>query len=160
MDLKGLSGGQYRPLSEEQVKTIHEASLSILEKTGFTYESGLDDTLTMLEKAGVTVDRDQSRIFFPRNLVIEQAAIAPEQVIMYSRDGKNDLDLTKHRVHLGTGGAAIKILDLETGEARSTTLQDLYQVTRLVDQLNNISTEQHPLSGKAVYPDRYSKRGL
>jgi trimethylamine--corrinoid protein Co-methyltransferase len=39
MDRKGLSGGQYRPLSEEQVKTIHEASLSILEKTGFTYES-------------------------------------------------------------------------------------------------------------------------
>jgi trimethylamine--corrinoid protein Co-methyltransferase len=88
MDLKGLSGGQYRPLSEEQVKTIHEASLSILEKTGFTYESGLDDTLTMLEKAGVTVDRDKSRIIFPRDLVIERAAIAPEQVIMYSRDGQ------------------------------------------------------------------------
>ena len=138
MDLKGLSGGQYQPLSEEQIKTIHEASLSILEKTGFTYESGLDDTLTMLKKAGVTVDRDRSRITFPRDLVIEQAAIAPEQVIMYSRDGKNDLDLTKHRVHLGTGGAAIKVLDLETGEARSTTLQDLYQLTRLVDQLDNI----------------------
>jgi trimethylamine--corrinoid protein Co-methyltransferase len=57
---------------------------------------------------------------------------------MYSRDGKNDLDLTKERVHLGTGGAAVKILDLETGKARSTTLQDLYQLTRLVDQLDNI----------------------
>lgn len=138
MDLKGLTGGQYRPLSEEQVKTIHEASISILEKTGFTYESGLDDTLTMLEKAGVTLDRDRSRITFPKDLIIEQAAIAPEQVIMYSRDGKNDLDLINHRVHLGTGGAAIKVLDLETGEARSTTLQDLYQLTRLVDQLDNI----------------------
>jgi len=138
MDLKGLTGGQYRPLSEEQIKTIHEASLSILEKTGFTYESGLDDILAMLEKEGASVNRDRSRITFPRDLVIEQAAIAPEQVIMYSRDGKNDLDLTKHRVHLGTGGAAIKVLDLETGEARSTTLQDLYQLTRLVDQLDNI----------------------
>ncbi|MBC8460956.1 MAG: trimethylamine methyltransferase family protein [Deltaproteobacteria bacterium] len=138
MDLKGLSGGQYRPLSEEQVKTVHEASLSILEKTGFTYESGLDETLAMLEKAGASVDRARSRIIFPRDLVIEQAAVAPERVVMYSRDGKNDLDLEKHSVHLGTGGAAIKILDLETGEARPSTLKDLYQLGRLVDQLDNI----------------------
>ena len=59
-------------------------------------------------------------------------------MILCSRDGKNDLDLTEHRVHLGTGGAAIKILDLETGEARPSTLKDLYQLGRLVDQLENI----------------------
>jgi trimethylamine--corrinoid protein Co-methyltransferase len=41
MDLKGLSGGQYRPLSDEQIETIHQASLSILEKTGFTFEGYL-----------------------------------------------------------------------------------------------------------------------
>lgn len=138
MDLKGLSGGQYRPLSEEQIKVIHEASLSILEKTGFTYESGLEDTLEMLEKAGVKIDRDRSRIFFPRDLVTEQAARAPGRVVLYSRDSQNDLDLSKHHVYLGTGGAAIKILDLETGEARATTLKDLYQLGRLVDQLKNI----------------------
>ncbi|MEX1327846.1 MAG: hypothetical protein AB1Z29_13660 [Desulfobacterales bacterium] len=42
-----------------------------------------------------------------------QADRAPERVVLFSRDGKNDLDLTQHRVYLGTGGAAIKILDLE-----------------------------------------------
>ena len=138
MNLKGLSGGQYRPLTDEQVKTIHEASLAILERTGFTYESGLENTLTMLEKAGVTVNRDQSRLFFPKDLVVEQTHKAPERVIMYSRDGKNDLDLTKDRAHLGTGGAAIRIIDLETGKARSTTLKDLYQLGKMVDQLKNI----------------------
>ncbi|UCF82184.1 MAG: trimethylamine methyltransferase family protein [Desulfobacteraceae bacterium] len=138
MNSKGLSGGLYRPLSEEKLKTIHEASLAILEKTGLTYESGLEDTLAMLEKADASVDRDRSRIFFTRDLIIEQAAKAPERVVMYSRDGKNDLDLTKHRVHLGTGGAAIKILDLETGAARPSTLKDLYQLGRLADHLDNI----------------------
>ncbi len=138
MKLQGLSGGQYRPLSEKKVKTIHEAALSILEKTGFTYESGLEDTLTMLEKAGASVDRDRSRIYFSGDLLMEQASRAPEQVVMYSRDGKNDLDLAEHRVHLGTGGAAIRILDLETGESRPSTLKDLYQLGRLVDRLDNI----------------------
>jgi trimethylamine--corrinoid protein Co-methyltransferase len=138
MNLKGLSGGQYRPLSNEQIANIHQASLSILEKTGFTFESGLEDTLDMLEKFGATVNRSNTRIHFPRDLVMEQAVKAPEQVVLFSRDGRNDLDLTEHRVHLGTGGAAIRILDLETGKARPSTLKDLYQLGRLVDRLDNI----------------------
>jgi len=135
---KGLSGGLYKPLSEKDVETIHEASLNILEKTGFTYESGLDSTLALLENAGAFVDRKADRIYFPRDLISEQAAKAPAQVILYSRDGQNDLNLTEDRVHLGTGGAAIKVLDLETEDPRPSTLNDLYQLARLVDRLENI----------------------
>ena len=51
MSYKGLSGGMYKPLSEKEVEVVHEASLQILEKTGFTYESGLDDTLALVEGA-------------------------------------------------------------------------------------------------------------
>jgi len=138
MGNQSLSGGQYRPLSDNQVKAIHEASLTILEKTGFAYESGLEETVGMLEKAGAEVDRKISRIFFPRNLVMEQVEKAPERVLLYSRDGKNDLDLGEDRVYLGTGGAALNVLDLETGQARPSTLKDLYQFGLLVEQLQNI----------------------
>ena len=41
MPLKGLAGGLYKPLSSEDIATIHEASLNILENIGMTYESGL-----------------------------------------------------------------------------------------------------------------------
>jgi len=155
MKLKGLSGGQYRPLSEEQIKTIHEASLSILKKIGFTFESGLEDALDMLEKAGATIDRNNARIYFPRDLVMEQAVKAPERVVLFSRDGRNDLDLTEHHVHLGTGGAAIRILDLETGEARPSTLKDLYQLGRLVDRLDNIHFFLRPCIPTDIPPTAY-----
>lgn len=138
MNLMGLQGGQYRPLSSKQVKTIHEASLKILEKTGITYEKGLEDTVQMLEDNGATIDRESRNIKLPREMVVEQVAKAPEKVLLCGQDSKNDLHLTENRVHLGTGGAAIKILDPETGEVRSTTLKDLYDVSRLVDQLDNI----------------------
>jgi len=138
MNLKGLSGGLYTPLSPDQVETIHEASLTILESIGLTYESGLDATLEILEDAGARIDRNQARIIFPRKLVIAQAAKAPEQVILCSRDGENDLDLSQHQVYLGTGGAAIQILDLESNDIRPSTLNDLYQLGRLVDALDNI----------------------
>ena len=155
MQLKGLSGGQYRPLSEEHIKTIHEASLRILEKTGFTFEAGLEDTLDMLKKAGATIDRNNARIYFPRDLVMEQSSKAPERVVLFSRDGRNDLDLTEHRVHMGTGGAAIRILDLETGESRPSTLKDLYQLGRLVDQLDNIHFFLRPCIPTDIPPAAY-----
>src|SRR5512147_1428684 len=106
--MKGLPGGQYKPLSDDNIRTLHEAALTLLEKTGFTYESGLDDTVLMLEAAGAKVDRQAARIRFPRALVTEQVSKAPRRVVLYSRDGKNDLDLTEDKVHLGTGGAAIR----------------------------------------------------
>jgi trimethylamine--corrinoid protein Co-methyltransferase len=138
MNLMGLQGGQYRPLTPAQIKTIHQASLQILGKTGITYESGLENTVQMLEDNGATIDRDKKNIIFPKGLITEQVAKAPEKVVLCGQDSKNDLHLTENRVHLGTGGAAIKILDPETGEVRSTTLKDLYNVSRLVDQLDNI----------------------
>ncbi len=138
MRLKGLDGGIYQPLSSDGIQTIHDASLTILEKTGVAYESGLDETVEMLGNAGATVDRDRRRIRFFRDLILQQIAKAPSQVILYARDGKNDLDLTEDKVHLGTGGAAVKILDLETGQPRSSTLRDLYDLGRLVDRLDHI----------------------
>ncbi len=138
MKLKGLAGGLYKPLSETDIDTIHDAALTILEKIGVTYETGLDDTLEMLEKAGAAVDRERARITFPRALVEAQTRLAPERVVLCGRGDGTDLDLTDHQVHMGTGGAAIKVLDLETGQARSTTLKDIYRIGRVVDRMDNI----------------------
>ena len=138
MNTKGLYGGIYKPLSPDGIDSIHEASLSILERTGFTYEAGLEETVDMLAKAGARIDWQKRRIRFSHELIREQVAKAPSQVILYARDGKNDLDLTEDRVHLGTGGAAVKILDLDTGQPRSSTLRDLYDLGRLVDRLDHI----------------------
>ncbi len=138
MNLMGFQGGQYQPLSQKQVETIHGASLQILEKIGITYETGLDATVDMLEANGAIIDRADQTIKFPASLIQTSVAKAPEQVILYGQDSKNDLNLTENRVHMGTGGGTIKILDPDTGEVRATTLSDLHDVSRLVDQLDNV----------------------
>lgn len=138
MNLMGFQGGQYRPLSQAQIETIHNTSLRILKDIGITFESGLEDTARTLENNGATVNWENKTIHFPQEMVTEHVAKAPEKVTLYGRDPKHDLILTEDRVHLGTGGGTIKILDLETGDVRSTTLQDLHNVSRLVDKLENI----------------------
>lgn len=138
MNLKGQQGGQYRPLSSEQIDTIHQASLHILAHTGMTYETGLEDTLDLLAQNGAVIDKNMKRIRFPEDLVMQCAAKAPDRVVLCGQVPDNDLDLGRDRVYLGTGGAAIKILDIDTGKIRPTTLDDLFQVSRLVDQLPNV----------------------
>ncbi|MDJ0781617.1 MAG: trimethylamine methyltransferase family protein [Desulfosarcinaceae bacterium] len=138
MDSKGLNGGIYKPLSPAGIVAIHDAALSILEGTGMTYEEGLEETLDMLSAAGAHVDASKARVTFPRDLIVAQLAKAPKRVVLHGRKRAHDLDLTEDKVHIGTGGAAIKILDLDTGEIRPTTLRDIYNLGRLVDRLDHI----------------------
>lgn len=140
----GLTGDIYRPLSAEQVATIHERALDLLEDCGMTYEDGLDDVVQVLEKVDCTIDRGKKRINFPRQLVNEMVAKAPGEFILYSRDSENDLKMGKNRVYAGTGGTAVRILDLDTGEARQTKLKDAHNVARIVDQMKNIHFFQSP----------------
>lgn len=150
-------GGQYQPLSRKQVVQIHEASLTILENVGCSFEEELRDTAEMLGKVGAQVDHDRLRITFPRDLVIEEAAKAPERVVLYGREQNHDLELGGDQVHMGTGGAAIKILDLQTGDARPSTLTDLYLLGRLVDRLQNIHFFLRPCLPLDIPEDAYDE---
>ncbi len=132
----GLEGGQYRPLADEGVRRIHDAALSVLERTGV--EILESECRHILEQAGAKVDAARNRVFIPRQMVEAALKTVNRQVVLYSKDGQTDLHLRGKRVHLGTGGAAINILDLETGQARQTRLRDLYDIGRLVETLDNI----------------------
>ena len=151
----GRRGGQYQPLNPEQIHQIHQASLTILETIGFTYEEGLDDTLTMLQNAGATIDKDQTRIYFPRDLILSQISKTPEQVILYSRDAQNDIDLWGDRVYMGTGGMAVTVVDMDTGQARNSCLQDIYNIGRIVDSLDHIHFFLRPCTAHDVPPSAH-----
>ncbi len=65
-------------------------------------------------------------------------ATAQNEVFLAGRDPKHDMVLGGARVYMGTGGAAVKILDLKTQRVRETTLADVAEIGRLVDALDNI----------------------
>ena len=138
MNSGGLSGGIYKPLNPEQVELIHGEALRLLEEVGMTYESGQDDLLSLVKRAGCRVDQTSMRIFFPPQLVEEMVAQAPGEFTLYSRNGKNDLQLGKDRVYAGTGGTTVKILDLDSQAVRPSTVMDIHNVARLVEEMKHI----------------------
>ena len=151
----GLIGGQYRPLSAEQIETIHDAALHILETTGLTYEPNLEDVIDELEQKGVQVDRSDRRLRFSRDWINSKITQAPEQFTLFSRDGRNDLEVGHDRVYLGNGGAAIRVFDTESEEARVPVLKDIYNIGRIMDRLDNIHFCLRPCMPTDV-PDPYA----
>ena len=148
--LVGLVGGQYKPLTADQVRRIHEAALSILERTGVKVEE--PEALRSFRDAGATVDDETSRVRLPRSLVEDAVDWAPARVVLAGRDPQWDLVLEGARVHIGTGGAALNVLDLETGQPRPAVLHDVAELARLVDALDNVHFYLVP-----IYPTELDK---
>ncbi len=132
----GQTGGQYRPLSEPQIEAIYATALRILS------ELGLGESPPVLTQQalgrGATINR-LGRLCFPRSMVEDIISRAARTFVFYGRDPKHDFLLGDDKVYFGTGGAAVQTLDLQTGRYRPSTLQDLYDFTRLVDTLKNVS---------------------
>lgn len=147
----GLEGGRYQPLTPAEVHRIHEAALTVLERTGI--EVVESECRHLLAEAGARVDAARNRVYLPRELVARALALANRNVVLYSRDGKTDLHLQGKRVHLGTGGAAVLVLDLEGGQARHSVLRDIYDIGRLVDTLDNIHFYLRPVVARDVGND-------
>ncbi len=148
-------GGQYKPLSDEQVETIHNAALTILEEVGITYTPDQSDLIEELRITGARIERAESRIRFDRELIKQALSHAPDRLVLYSRNGKNDLDLHGDRVHFGNGGTTTRILDVETGQCRPSSLDDLFQIARLVERLNNIDLFIRPCTPMELPEDAY-----
>ena len=53
-------------------------------------------------------------------------------------------------VHIGTGGAAVQILDAATGTYRDSVLGDLWTMMRVVDELPNIHYGLRPLVARDI----------
>jgi trimethylamine--corrinoid protein Co-methyltransferase len=138
----GMEGGNYKPLTDTDVLKIHHAALDALEQIGLADapESGVE----IMTKAGAILGED-GRLRFPRALVEDMLAIAAKKVTLFSRDGKNDLELWGNRVHYGTAGAAVHLVDVENNDYRECTVQDLFDAAKIVNTLDNVHFFQRPM---------------
>ena len=130
-------GGLYRPLSPESLEKLHAASMDVFEKVGVrvAYQPVLD----LWKKAGgEVVDEENKVIRLDRNVVEKCIRSAPSEVVLCGREPRYDLVLSGTRTYVGTGGTALNVLDLETGQRRPTNIRDVAAAARVCDALDNI----------------------
>lgn len=135
---RGLNGGQYKPLSDEDILKIHATSLQVFSEIGV--QVNFADALDLFRKAGAKIDREARIAKFDPKLVQELIALAPSVVRLYGRDdnGSLDCEIGGTKVYMGTGGTALNVLDSGKNKARRSKLDDIKKMARLVDALDNI----------------------
>ena len=140
----GVLGGKFQPLSTQDMDQIHEAVLHLLETLGMSQAP--QSMVDVVTTRGGTLT-DEGRLLFPRALIEEAIAGINRDVVLWSRRNGYNLNISGARVHVGTGGAAPRVLDLDTHTYRESTIRDLYDMARVVDVQEHIHFFSRPVVG-------------
>ena len=147
----GMQGGTYHPLSRLDMERINESALTALEEIGLADapQSGVD----IMVGAGA-IYGDDGRLRYPRALIEDMLAKANREITLFGRNLKHDLHLSEKKVHYGTAGAAVHMVDVESRSYRESTVRDLHDAARIVEHLNNIHFVQRPMVCRDILDNR------
>jgi trimethylamine---corrinoid protein Co-methyltransferase len=144
--MKPTVGGQYRPLTDEGIRKIHDSAMTLLSEIGVEVHSKL--AFDTFQKRGAVCDASRKLVKLSRPMVEDSIARAPKKVVLCGREEKHDLYCEGKNVYLGTGGTVLNVIDLETDMKRQTQLKDVRDIARLCDALENVHFMVLP-----VYPN-------
>lgn len=126
------SAGRLTILSSRDLERLDAAALDVLASVGVSVPSGA--AVDALVAQGAEAEGDVVR--FPPALVRRLVALAPGHITLGARAGA-PLE-TGHRSLLTTDGCCVEIYDLESGEKRGTTADDVATISRVVDAMPEV----------------------
>lgn len=146
----GMPGGHFRPLSDPDIVAIHRTALRLLAEVGLADAppSGVE----ILTRAGCTLS-EHNRLLFPQQLVEDTIARAARHFVLHAQDPRHDLEPWGKRTYFGTAGAAVSLVRAD-GTYRESTIQDLYDIGRVVDVMEHIHFFQRAVVPRNI-PDPF-----
>lgn len=124
-----------------QIEQIHEASLSILARTGVVFKS--ETAVDYFRGAGARVAGN--RVYLDRDLIAHCLATAPAQYTLRARQPAHNVTIGGSYGAVMPGGGPVYVHDLE-GKRRPGTLADVADFARL----SQMSADIHVVARKAV----------
>ena len=136
---------QNQIFTDEQVQTLHQATLDVLKNIGIKVES--EEAIEIFSGAGAKVDRSGKFgiVKFSPDIIEKCIRLAPSLVTYHGRDEKHDFVAEPGKVGFSTFGECVKIIDPLTRLIRSTTKADLGNITRICDHLDEIVLIERPV---------------
>jgi len=124
-------------LTPEEIQRLHTATLDIIESTGIRFPS--KRALDIWEANSAHVDRNTSIVKVPGQIIEDALKLAPPRYVLAARNPDQDLPLDGNHVFLGTDGCGVEVLDINTGIRRMSTWQDVADIARIGDALEEIA---------------------
>lgn len=149
---------QLKVLTPDEEEAIHWASLDLLAHTGMKIYS--KDALQVLKDNGADVDLSAKLARIPNHLVEEGLRRFPRAFRLSGRSRENDVKLDGRHVYFSTDATGVATYDLETGEKRGSTKEDVKKVAILADYLPGIAVFNPSVTPLEVPPHTHTLHEL
>lgn len=149
--IDGSRGFGLKAFSEDELYTIHLATLEVLAQTGIRVEC--DRAMDIFEGSGVAIDRKKNLVKIPPHVVEDAINSAPSEVLLAGRDPGNDIVLGDKRVAFTNFGEAVMMMDPFTGERRESTKEDVANITLVCDALSEVDVMWRPCDARDTSPE-------
>jgi trimethylamine--corrinoid protein Co-methyltransferase len=124
-------------LTPGEIAEIKSATLHVMEQVGVQFPS--ERALDILASHGAQVDRETQVARLPADLVLEAIGHAPRAFTVSGRADGTDLVLDGTQCYFSTDGCGVHTVDLDTGEQRPSSKQDVALMARVSDYLSSIA---------------------
>ena len=138
----------YSILTKSDVEALHETTLNLMEDYGVCVFG--QEAQEILGAAGCKIDKETSQVKFPRNVVNDCISSAPAEYVMCAREPAKDVKIGGDNVAFTTFGTGVAIIDPYTGKRKDTTLQDLRDITRFADAVDEVNMITTPIAAQDV----------
>lgn len=132
--------------SPEDLQRLHAATLDVIENAGIRFPSRRAQEIWASH--GAQVDAKTGIVKAPAHLIESALKKAPPVYTLAARDEKQDLPLDGKHVWVGTDGCGVEIIDLYTNERRRSKLQDVEEIARVADALEQVAFHWVALSAQ------------
>lgn len=158
--ISASSGLGLSSLSQDELDSIHYATLQILQDTGIKVMS--EEALEVFHGGGAVVERQEGFgiVKIPPYLVEDSAHFAPHTMVYEARNPEDDFVVEPNRVGFATFGGCINIVDPYTRKIRRATKKDCGEMIKVCDALNEISVCTRSLNATDVMERAQSVHNL
>ena len=136
--LESMTSSGLKLLSNDELDTLHYATLQVLQKTGIRVESR--QAADVFDSGGAHVQKSDGhfRVKIPAHMVEDSIQSAPSTITFYGRTPEDDFVAEPNRFSFQNVGVVPSVIDLRSGEMRPFEKQDSADVARLCDALDEV----------------------
>lgn len=136
----------YSILEQCDLEALHEGTMNVMSEYGVKIFG--KEPQEIFRDAGCEVDAETGMVKFPRNLVEDCIQSAPAEYTLHGRNPEKSITIGGKRVAFTNFSTGVEIIDPYTQEKRETTIEDISNLVRFMDAVDEIDTIILPVVGQ------------
>lgn len=144
----GIPETGYNVLTKDDLEKLHDTTLEFMSEHGVAVYG--EEAHEHLSSAGCSIDKETNLVKFPKSLVNDCIESSPEEYVMYARGEGKDVHIRNGSPAYTNFGTGTMLLDLNTGQRKDTTYDDLCDIARFIDAVDEVDVITTPVAATDV----------